>query len=77
MASKQPQANRPKRASKKALQKAPPAYQRFVRRFPGLGKAWEQLGDAGAEAGPLDVKTQRLIKLALAIGSRQEGAQSA
>ena len=61
-------------ASKKALKKAPPAYRRFVRRFPGLGKAWEQLGDAGAEAGPLDVKTQRLIKLALAIGSRQEGA---
>ncbi|MBM4016572.1 MAG: carboxymuconolactone decarboxylase family protein [Planctomycetes bacterium] len=59
---------------RRRLKKAPPAYQLFVKRFPGLGRAWEQLGDAGAAAGPLDARTQRLIKLALAIGSRQEGA---
>lgn len=61
-------------ARRKALQKAPAAYQAFVKRFPGLGRAWEQLGDAGAAAGPLDAKTQRLIKLALAVAARQEGA---
>ena len=61
-------------ARKQSLAKAPPAYQLFVKRFPGLGRAWEELGDAGAAAGPLDAKTQRLAKLALAIGSRQEGA---
>ncbi len=61
-------------ATKKALSKAPPAYRAFVKRFPKLGQAWELLGDAGSSAGPLDAKTVRLLKLALAIGSRQEGA---
>lgn len=61
-------------ARKKPLAKAPPAYQAFVKRFPQLGRAWELLGDAGATAGPLDARTQRLLKLAIAIGTRQEGA---
>lgn len=61
-------------ARKKPLAKAPPAYRAFVDRFPGLGKAWEQLGEAGAAAGPLDARVQRLVKLAIAIGARQEGA---
>jgi len=56
------------------LQRAPRSFQDFVRRFPKLGKAWELLGEGAAEAGPLDEKTLRLVKLGLAIGSRQEGA---
>jgi alkylhydroperoxidase/carboxymuconolactone decarboxylase family protein YurZ len=56
------------------LQKPPRSYEEFVRRFPKLGQAWELLGDAATEAGPLEAKTQRLVKLALAIASRQEGA---
>lgn len=38
---------------------------------------WEQysnLGEACAESGPIDDETKRLIKLALAIGARSEGA---
>jgi 4-carboxymuconolactone decarboxylase len=56
------------------LKRPPKAFETFVRRFPKLGAAWELLGAAGQEAGPLDTKTQRLIKLALAIGTKQEGA---
>lgn len=56
------------------LRRAPAAFEAFVRRFPGLGRAWDQLGEAGAAAGPLEVRVQRLVKLAIAIGSRQEGA---
>jgi alkylhydroperoxidase/carboxymuconolactone decarboxylase family protein YurZ len=56
------------------LKRPPKAFETFVRRFPKLGKAWELLGEAGEEAGTLDLKAQRLVKLALAIGTRQEGA---
>jgi 4-carboxymuconolactone decarboxylase len=56
------------------LKRPPKSFDDFVHRFPKLGKAWELLGEAGEEAGPLDRKTQRLVKLALAIGTKQEGA---
>lgn len=56
------------------LDRPPRSYDEFVRRFPKLGQAWELLGEAAAEAGPLDPKTQRLVKLAIAVATRQEGA---
>jgi len=37
-------------------------------------KAYERLGEACRQAGPLDGRTAALVKLAIAIGSRQEGA---
>src|SRR5437764_14764365 len=55
------------------LPKAPDTYLEFTRRFPKLGKAWEQLGDAGRD-GPLDEKTARLVKLGIAVGCLREGA---
>jgi AhpD family alkylhydroperoxidase len=42
--------------------------------FPEVAAAYAQLGAAVHQAGPLDEKTRQLAKLALAIGSRQEGA---
>ena len=51
----------------------PPAHQQFVRRFPRLGKAWDLVNEEGG-AGPLDAKSQRLLKLAIAIGAMREGA---
>jgi len=36
--------------------------------------AYEALGRACAEAGPLDAKTRELVKLAMAVGGRLEGA---
>lgn len=51
----------------------PDTYSLFVETFPELAKAWEMAGQAGAR-GPLDPKTARLVKLAVAIGAQQEGA---
>jgi len=51
----------------------PETYQRFLKRYPKIGQAWEMLSEAGKD-GPLDVKTARLLKLAIAIGAMREGA---
>jgi 4-carboxymuconolactone decarboxylase len=51
----------------------PAAHQAFVRRFPRLGQAWDLVNEEGSR-GPLDAKTQRLLKLAIAIGALREGA---
>jgi 4-carboxymuconolactone decarboxylase len=53
--------------------KPPAAHQAFVGRFPRIGQAWDLVNEEGA-AGPLDAKTQRLLKLAIAVGARREGA---
>ncbi len=55
------------------LPKPPSAYSDFVTRFPKLGQAWDLLAEGG-QAGPLDERTQRLLKLAIAIGAQKEGA---
>ena len=51
----------------------PPTYRRFAERNPAVSTAYERLGDACAQAGPLDSKTRELTKLALAVGARLEG----
>ena len=55
------------------LPKPPKTHNEFNTSFPELGKAWEIIGGAGKQ-GPLDEKTARLVKLAVAIGAQQEGA---
>ncbi len=50
---------------------------RLARLVDDQGKLWnayQALGAACSEAGPLDARTRRLVKLALAIGARSEGA---
>jgi 4-carboxymuconolactone decarboxylase len=52
----------------------PPAvHQQFSRRFPKLASAWQLANDA-AESGPLDARTQRLVRLAVAVGAQRESA---
>ena len=46
----------------------------FATQFPETWSAYEALGKACAESGPLDARSRRLIKLALSIGARSEGA---
>lgn len=47
---------------------------RIAREKPALWQALQALGAVASDAGPLDVKTRRLITLALAIGADSEGA---
>lgn len=56
-----------------ALSKPPQAYQTFIERFPKIGEAWNLLTEGGQQ-GPLDEKTIRLVKFAIAAGAMREGA---
>ena len=47
---------------------------RLAEKHPPIWTAYQQLGAACAEAGPLDARTLRLVKLAIAIGQESEGA---
>ncbi len=52
----------------------PEVYKDFVKRYPDINKAYEDLADKCHEAGPLDKKARRLIKLGIAIGINSEGS---
>lgn len=52
----------------------PDIYVGFRDRFPAVARALDQLGQATEGAGPLDVRTQRLVKLGIAAGALAEGA---
>ena len=54
--------------------KLPERYVRFQRRYGAVHKAFDALGKATAEAGPLRGKTRALVKLGLAVGGQMEGA---
>jgi len=54
--------------------KLPPPYERFQRTFRRVWKAYDSLGSAVHQEGPLDPKTRELIKLGIAIGGRLDGA---
>lgn len=54
--------------------KGPPrAYRQFVEGHPKLGAAWDLIAEAGAD-GPLDERTQRLVKLGIAMGAMRPGS---
>jgi alkylhydroperoxidase/carboxymuconolactone decarboxylase family protein YurZ len=52
----------------------PKRFERFLKEYPEVAVAYENLGDAVHKQGPLDEKTRALIKIALAAGSKMEGA---
>lgn len=52
----------------------PDVYLRFGDRFPDVASALGQLGRSTETAGPLDKRSQRLVKLGIAIGALSEGA---
>ncbi|MBI4482966.1 MAG: carboxymuconolactone decarboxylase family protein [Acidobacteria bacterium] len=54
--------------------KLPQPVEEFKNNYAEIWKAFTQLGDRCHEAGPLDERTRRLVKLALAIGAGLEGA---
>ncbi len=55
-------------------EKLPDFLERVISEYPGVWKSYQNLGEACNNAGPLDEKTTRLLKLALAIGAKSEGA---
>ncbi|HXE91696.1 MAG TPA: carboxymuconolactone decarboxylase family protein [Terriglobales bacterium] len=52
----------------------PSQFEQLKKDYPEVWKAFTELGDRCHHAGPLDDKTRRLIKLALAVGGGLEGA---
>lgn len=52
----------------------PPIAEHMSKEHPAIWEAYNNLGRAAAEAGPLDAKTERLVKLALAAGAGLQGA---
>ena len=56
-----------------SVPKPPKMYEQFISRYPKLGEAWDCIAEAG-ETGPLDDRTCRLIKLAIAMGAMRTGA---
>ena len=52
----------------------PKIYENFSGKFPEVFKDFKKLGQTCREAGPLDQKSQDLIKLGIAIGANSRGA---
>jgi 4-carboxymuconolactone decarboxylase len=55
-------------------EKIPEAYQAFQEQYQAVWTAYDRLGAAVHQQGPLDEKTRELIKLGMAVGARLEGA---
>lgn len=56
------------------LNRLPQHPEAFRRKYTKVWKAFTALGDRCHQAGPLDEKSRKLVKLALAIGAGLEGA---
>ena len=56
------------------MAKLPKAFETFRKRYRSVYTAYEALGGAAHEAGPLDQKTREMVKLGMAVGGRLEGA---
>ncbi|NOX18377.1 MAG: carboxymuconolactone decarboxylase family protein [Chlorobi bacterium] len=52
----------------------PKRYKMFQEKYAKVATAYEAMGDAVHNAGPLDSKTRALIKVAISTGARLEGA---
>ena len=56
------------------VEKLPAAAGNIAKQFPDLWKAYQGLGKSASDAGPLDDRQKRLVKLGLAIALGSEGA---
>lgn len=56
------------------MAKIPGWYEEQRRKYPKVLQAYESLGEASRQAGPLKGKEAALVKLAIAVGARLEGA---
>lgn len=56
------------------LENMPDIVRQFANKYRDVWDAYNHLGAVVAKAGPLDAKTERLVKLAVSVGGRREGA---
>lgn len=56
------------------MARLPRAYEAFKKSYPQIWRSYDQLGALSHEAGPLNEKTRELVKLAMAMGAKLEGA---
>ncbi len=56
------------------MPKLPKAFEQFKAEYPEVFAAYQRLGDATLEAGPLDGKMRELVKLGISLGAGMEGA---
>lgn len=58
----------------KVNKELPEFLRKFIKKYPGIWESYENLGEKIGSVKGLDKRTQRLVKLALAIGAKTEGA---
>ena len=51
----------------------PEVYKKFKESYPNVFKDYKQLGISAREAGPLDEKSQNLVKLGISVGVNSRG----
>jgi AhpD family alkylhydroperoxidase len=56
------------------MTKLPRPYEWFKKSYPEIWQAYDKLAALSHSAGPLGAKERELVKLAMAIGARREGA---
>jgi len=56
------------------MRKLPEPFQKLAADHPKVQQAYEALAGAAHQSGPLDERTRRLVKLAISVGARLEGA---
>ncbi len=52
----------------------PKVYEQFAKQFPEVFEDYRKLGISTRKAGPLDQKTQDLVKLGISLGANSRGA---
>lgn len=52
----------------------PSIYEQFREEYPEVADALDALGEATQGAGPLDIRTQRLVTLGIAVGALAQGS---
>jgi 4-carboxymuconolactone decarboxylase len=56
------------------MSELPQPYQQFQKQHAKVWRAYDELGIAAAEEGPLDARTRELIKLGMATANQSESA---
>jgi len=67
----------PKKKEIAAIPRGPEPFRSFTKKYPAIAAAYDAMGEAVRDAGPLREREVALVKLALSVGSRLEGATHA